>query len=495
MILRASEITKTFGPTVALSNVSLSLVSGEVHAVVGENGAGKSTLFKVLSRYEDKDNGLVFLDDKRFEPESMEEAKSAGVVLVMQELTVNPSLGIAENVYIDRLRDYASRFGIINKKKLQEDAQSILEEIGSSFSVRDNVGTLDVGQLKILEVARALSNRPKVILLDESTAFLNRSQVDALLKVVDKMRDSGLIVGFISHHLDEVQRIADHVTILKDGQYVGDYIAKEISRGEIESLMVGRKTLFDFSNWKTCKSDEVVLSLDKVDTGTAAGPREVSFSLYSREILGIGGLEGSGGQGILECIAGERKPGAGTMELFAKNYEPASPHDAWQSGVAYLPGNRTGEGLVVDFSVLENLIMTDYPRRGPFVDRRKARELVSQYVDSLRIKTSSIQASCRSLSGGNMQKVLLAKCLFARPRVLLLNNPTRGVDVGSRFEIYEKIRELVRTSSISVIMLSEDLLELLGLSDRILIMNKGHIQKEISRDEHPVETDVISYMT
>lgn len=495
MVVRASGITKSFGLTRALSNVSARLQSSEVHAVVGENGAGKSTLFKVIAGYEKKDGGSVFLDEEPFDPLTVEEAQRSGVVLVMQELTINSSLGIAENIFIDRMRAFASPLGLIRKKRLHEAAQAVLDQIGGSLSVTDSLDSLDIGELKILEVARALSYAPKVILLDESTAFLNTSEIDALLKVMNRMREQGLVVGFVSHHLDEVQAIADKVTILKDGELVGEYSSREIGRKEMESLMVGRQMLFNFSDWKSMKKEETVLTLDGARFAGAHQFPPVSLELHRQEILGIGGLQGSGGQDVLEGIIGERPRLSGSMTLFGKPYSPASPYDAWRAGIAYVPGNRTGEGLVTDFSLQENIIMTDFPRRGPFLDRRRMRSRTEEFVDSLRIKCSGILTPCRSLSGGNMQKALLAKSLFPAPTIILLNNPTRGVDIGSRFEIYEKIRGLVSNEGISVIILTEDLLELLGMSDRILVMNKGSISGEISRDEHPEESDVIAYMT
>ena len=495
MIVRAERITKTFGPTLALSNVSINLHSGEVHAIVGENGAGKTTLFKVLSGYEKKDSGSVFLNERPFEPVSAEDAKGSGVVLVMQELTINSSLGIAENVFIDRLRDFASSLGLIKKKKLYEAAQSVLDQIGGSLSVYDNLSSLDLGQLKILEVARALSYAPKVILLDESTAFLNTSEITGLFDVINKLREKGLIVGFVSHHLDEVEKVADRVTILKDGAFVGEYDAKDISRKEMESLMVGRQMLFDFSDWKGYASDKVVLSVKDASFDGVQQTNRISFDLHEREILGIGGLQGSGGQAILEGVVGEKRLTRGTIKLFGALYKPSSPHDGWRAGVGYLPGNRTGEGLVADFSIQENIIMTEYPRKGPFLDVRRARTSAEEYAGALRIKSNSVLTLCKSLSGGNMQKALLAKCLFPKPKVLLLNNPTRGVDIGSRMEIYQKIRDMVRDEGLSVIILSEDLIELLGLADRILVMNRGSIRREISRSEQPEESDIIAYMT
>jgi ABC-type sugar transport system ATPase subunit len=494
MIVQASRITKSFGPTVALSDGSVTLRSGEIHALVGENGAGKSTLLKVIAGYERGDAGAVTIDGEPFAPASASEAARRGVVLVMQELTISHALGIAENVFIDRLRDFTTRWGLIDRRRLQAAAQRILDEIGSDLSVLDDLESLELGQLKILEVARAISHDPRVLLLDESTAFLNTTEVDELLRVMQVLKSRGLVVGFVSHHLDEVQKVADRVTILKDGAFVGEFESHQIDRKQIESLMVGREATFSFAAAAGVGSPSVALELRAARF--AGMPRRVSLDLSLREteVLGIGGLQGSGGHALLEGIIGERRLEEGAMALFGRPYAPVTPHDAWQAGIAYLPGDRTNEGLITEFSVQENLVMPRYPRFGPFLDRRAAATASRRSMEEFRIKARDPSVPCIRLSGGNMQKTLLAKCLFAGPRVLLLNNPTRGVDIASRFEIYQKIRDLVRDQRISVILLTEDLIELLGMSDRILVMNKGHIRKQLLREDAPSEGEVVSYM-
>jgi ribose transport system ATP-binding protein len=493
MIVAASRIDKSFGPTQALTQASVTLRSGEVHALVGENGAGKSTLFKVIAGYERRDAGSVTIDGQAFEPASAHEAAARGVALVLQELTISHALGVAENIYIDRLRSF-TRWGQIDHGRLHRAAQAILDEIGSSLSVTDRLESLELGQLKILQIARALSYRPRVLLLDESTAFLNTTEIEELLRVVNVLKERGLVIGFVSHHLDEVQQIADRVTILKDGAFVGEFDARRIDRKDIESLMVGREASHAFSDVGGCASSGVALELRAVRFEGLRSPAGLDLRLHEREILGMGGLQGSGGQAVLEGIVGERKLLGGAMRLFGAPYAPRTPHDAWRTGIAYLPGDRTGEGLITEFSVQENLVMTRYPRVGPFFDQRVARDEARRSVTEFRIKADDVATPCVRLSGGNMQKTLLAKCLFARPRVLLLNNPTRGVDVGSRFEIYDRIRDLVRLQGLSVVILTEDLIELLGLSDRILVMNKGSIRKELRREDGPAERDVVGYM-
>ncbi len=494
MLLEASGIVKSFGPTVALSRGSVTLRSGEIHALVGENGAGKSTLFKVIAGHERGDSGTVTIDGERFSPATPLEAARRGVAMVMQELTISHALGVAENVFIDRLRDFTTRWGSIDRKKLSAAARAILEEIGSDISVEDDLAALELGQLKILEVARALSYRPRVLLLDESTAFLNTTEIDELLRVMRILKSQGLVVGFVSHHLDEVQKVADRVTVLKDGAFVGEYATAEIDRSRLEALMVGREAVFEFASSAPAPSAEPILELSGVRFQGMPPGVHLDLVLHRTEILGLGGLQGSGGQALLEGIMGERGAVDGTMALAGRSFAPVDAHDAWKVGIAYLPGDRTGEGLIPDFTIQENVVMTSYPRIGPFIDLARAHDAVGEAMVRFRIKAEEPSVRCAQLSGGNMQKTLLAKCLFARPRILLLNNPTRGVDVASRFEIYQLLRELVREQGLSIIMLTEDLIELIGLSDRILVMNKGHIRAELRREDAPVESDVISHM-
>jgi len=493
MVLEAEGISKAFGPTVALRDVSVKLESGKVHALVGENGAGKSTLFKILSAYEQKDSGTIVYNNNSFEPEEQKQAKEAGIVLVMQELTINRSLGISENIFIDQLRNFSNIFGIINRKVMYKRAQSILDEINAEISISNSIDDLDLGQLKIIEVARALSYNPKVILLDESTAYLNTKEITALLNVINSMKTKGIAIGFISHHLDEVGKVADQLTILKDGFCVGVYKADDLTTKEIESLMVGREILFDFSQKNPCwNKNKTIFSIK--DVFAKADLKGINLELHEQEILGIGGLKGAGGEAILETIIGERKISSGSMTLNGRSYEPKMPYDSWQEGIGYLPGSRTTEGLIVDFSVQENIIMTKYPRRGFLIDSNIARSTTEECIETLMIKAKNPLLPCSSLSGGNMQKVVLGKCLYPKPWLLLLNNPTRGIDVGARLEIYKTIRKSVLEDNTSVIILSEDLLELINLSDRILIMNRGRIKKEFLHSENPSEEDVISYM-
>jgi ribose transport system ATP-binding protein len=490
--LVARNIYKSFGATRALDDVSITFEAGQVRALVGENGAGKSTLLKVLAANIHPDKGTIVLDGQPYTPNDMREAERNGVALVFQEITVNPSLTIAENIFIDRLREFQGFAGLIDWKRLNAAAQHILDGMGVNFTVQRDLHDLNLGQWKIIEIARALSYQPKVLFLDESTAFLSTQEVNAFLTAVRNLRERGIAIGFVSHHLDEVQKVADTLTVLKDGKWVGDYAVGQIRTVEIEALMVGREIGSGiYPEKRACASDEVLLKLDHVSVPGEL--HDVSFELCRGEILGIGGLKGSGGEAILEVILGDQHAGSGRISFEGREFRPRRPYDAWDRGIAYLPGDRTGEGLIVDFTVMENVSMAAMPRNGPFLNKRSARTLTEKYIADLFIKAQGPNVACNSLSGGNLQKVVLAKCMAPAPRLLLLNNPTRGIDVGARMEIYRIIRELAN-EGVSVILLSEDLPELIGLSNRILITRTGAVSRIFTTDERPREQEIINHM-
>lgn len=491
MELTAKGIVKTFGGTLALDKVGIELKPGKIHALVGENGAGKSTFLKILAGVEQPDAGVMSLDDQPYAPGGIKDAERSGVAMVFQEVAVNPSIGIAENIFIDRMRNF-SRFGILDQKAMRRKAQEILDSFSAEISVGDNIASLDLGKWKCIEIARALSLSPSILFLDESTAFLNHKEVEVVLMAMRNLRDSGLGIAFVSHHLNEVKEVADSLTILKDGQWVGCFQAAEVTTDDIQRKMVGRDLSGGIFPPKAVAVDRAPLF---TMSGITLAPRLdiESLALAAGEIVGIAGLKGSGGEEILDIASGAKCPDSGTMSLDGKPYQPRTPRDAWRVGIANLPGDRTREGLLVDFSVMDNLILPKPPRRGMFFDRKAGMEMANDLVKRLLIKTRSIQAICGSLSGGNMQKVVVAKCLSVKPRILLLNNPTRGVDVGARHEIYRIIRDLAE-EGMAILIVSEDMPELLGLCDRLLVLRSGRVTKTFGQGTEMNENQVIAHM-
>lgn len=492
MQIVADNIVRSFGSTRALSGVSLTLEPGLVHALVGENGAGKSTLLKILGGAERADSGDITLDGVTYAPRSLAEAVARGVGLVFQEITVNPSLTVAENIFAGQLRAF-SRKGLLFASALQRRAQEILDGFGAGISVRQSLSALDLGQWKCIEIARALSTNPRAVFLDESTAFLNHREVDAVLGAMLALKARGLAVAFVSHHLAEVEGVADRLTILKDGRKVGDFRAGELDRGGIQSRMVGREIL-TAPRGERSAVDEARTVLAFAGVGASPGLAPIDLTLRRGEIVGFAGLKGAGGERVLELAAGVLRPTSGTMVLDDAPFRPRDPAGAWARGVAYLPGDRSAEGLIVDASVLDNLVMADPPHRGPFFDGGRAATAAQTMIARLGIKTASATARSGSLSGGNLQKVVLGKCLATEPRVLLLNNPTRGVDIGARAEIY-RVLHAAAAEGLAILIVSEDLNELIGLADRVLVMRGGEVAAAIEDPSRTSDDAMIRFMT
>ncbi len=491
MDFTVKNVSKRFGPTVAVDNVSVRFAAGEIRAIVGENGAGKSTLLKIVSGIHKRDSGEVYLDDKPFNPENYVQAATEGVAYVFQETTINPYLGIAENIFINRLREFRTPLGLINRKKLNSAAQKILDDIGVDFKATDPIQSLNLGQWKTIEVARGLAYDPKVIFFDESTAFLNYNEVKAFLNIVKRLKERGMAIGIVTHHMNEIFELADTATVMKDGRWVADKKIKDITQDEIQQLMVGRKLSAIYPDKKEVLSDEITMKVEGLSCGDQL--KDVTFELHKGEILGIGGLKGAGGDELLSIIYGDEKETAGKIWVENTEYAHKNPHDAMKNGFSMLPGERTIEGLITTFSIKDNINMGAMKKKGILTDQAKETKVANEMIQKVTIKTDSCEMPCDSLSGGNMQKVVIAKCLATNPKILLLNNPTRGIDVGARLEIYTVISELAK-EGMSILMLSEDLGELIGVSDRTMILRRGEISKMYEFDETPTEESMITYM-
>ena len=495
MTLVAAHLYKQFGPTRAASDVSITLRTGTVHAIVGENGAGKSTTLRMLGGAMRPDSGEMTLGDAPYAPQSVVDAASRGVALVHQEITINRSLTIAENIFIGNLRRYARPLGIMKRKMMATVAQAALDRIGVKISVSTNIDRLNLGELKCIEIARAISSNPNTLLLDESTAYLDHREVDAVLNVMQELKSQGMTIGFVSHHLSEVLAAADDLTILKDGQFVGSFRATEIEANEIHRLMVGRD--LSHGTYPPRPSPPVsaapaILRANKVAVGWELN--DISIEVRRGEILGLAGLKGAGAEALFAGIVGDEPLRHGSMQLMGKDYHPSNPRAAWKHGIAHLPGDRGSEGLIAGFSVLDNLVMARPPTHGPFFDKSRARAMSNDLIKLIGIRTSSADAPCRSLSGGNMQKVVLGKCLAVGPELLLLNNPTRGVDVGARVEIYGIMRQKA-AEGIAIILSSEDMPELIGMSDRLIVLRQGVVAREFTSVEGVEEHEIVQYMT
>jgi ABC-type sugar transport system ATPase subunit len=495
MTLVATGLNKQFGPTRAASNVSITLRTGTVHAIVGENGAGKSTTLRMLGGVMRPDSGEMTLDGALYAPTSALDATHKGVALVHQEITINRSLSIAENIFIGDLRRHAWPLGVLKRRRMAALAQAALDRIGVKISVAANIERLNLGELKCIEIARAISSSPKTLLLDESTAYLDHREVDAVLQVMHELKSQGITIGFVSHHLSEVLAAADDLTILKDGQFVASSSVANIEANEIHRLMVGRDVLQGTYPPRLplpASAAAPALRAEKVAVGRELN--EISLDVRRGEILGLAGLKGAGAEALFAGIVGDEPLRHGRLQLEGKDYHPTSPRAAWQHGIAHLPGDRGNEGLIVSFSVLDNLVMARPPTVGPFFSMARARAMSNDLIKLVGIRTSGAAAPCRSLSGGNMQKVVLGKCLAVGPDLLLLNNPTRGVDVGAREEIYRIMREKA-SQGLAILLSSEDMPELIGMSDRLVVLRQGVMVREFDKLDGVEEHDIVQYMT
>ena len=494
MTLVASGLNKRFGQIIAAGDISITLRAGAVHAIVGENGAGKSTTLRMLGGAFRPDSGEMTLDGVPYAPQSTFDAARKGVALVHQEITINRSLSVAENIFIGDLRRHVGPLGVLKRRQMAAAAQAALDRIGVKISVADNIDRMNLGELKCIEIARAISSNPKTLLLDESTAYLDHREVDAVLHVMQELKSKGMTIGFVSHHLSEVLAAADDLTILKDGRFVASRSAAGIEANEIHRLMVGREVLqgiYPPRSPPTASAAAPALRAEKAAVGRELN--DISLEVRHGEILGLAGLKGAGAEALFAGIVGDEPMRHGLLQLEGKDYHPTNPRAAWRHGIAHLPGDRGNEGLIVSFSVLDNLVMARPPVVGPFFSMPRARAISKDLIKRIGIRTASEASSCQSLSGGNMQKVVLGKCLAVAPCLLLLNNPTRGVDVGAREEIYRLIRRKA-SEGLAILLSSEDMPELIGMSDRVVVLRQGVVAHEFDSLGNVEEHDIVQHM-
>ncbi len=473
-MLRISEIRKSFSTVEVLHGVSFEVEKGLVTALVGENGAGKSTLMKVLSGVHSDYTGEITVDGEAVHFKNPGEAKQSGVSIIHQELSLIPHLTVAENIFIGR--EPTRAFGIVDFSRLFADARTILDEFQFPYPPNTPVRNLSVGWQQIVEVARAFSADAKIFILDEPTSALTESEIEILFEKIRVLKNRGKVIIFISHRLEEIYNIADEVVVLRDGRFVGKYPTGEITRSELIAKMVGR-TIGDSKESEPHVGEEMVLKIEGLEITDGAGVTlsDINFDLREGEVLGLAGLLGSGKSELLKFLYGGTIPGyRGTIYLRGKEYIPRSASKSLEAGIFYLSKDRKGEGVFAGLDVTKNCsmsVLSDFAHYG-FLDEKAEAAAVHDQVSSLNVKLSSYRQSIRELSGGNQQKVLLGRGLLHRPRLLLLDEPTRGIDVGAKAEIYHLIDRL-SASGISFIVSSSEIPELLRICNRILVLHNG----------------------
>lgn len=479
-VLVAKGIGKSFPGVKALKGVNLHLHRGEVLAVLGENGAGKSTLMKILAGLEQADEGSIQWHGHEVSFRSTAEAMQAGIALIHQELNLSENLNAAANVFLGR---EPRQYGFVRRRAMERQAQELLDRLGFGLPATTAVETLSPGKKQIIEIAKALATDARLLIMDEPTASLSQSEAELLFAVIKKLQAQGVSVIYISHRLHEIHSIADRVTVLRDGENAGDLSREEITHDAMVRLMVGR-AMSDFYQHLSHPRGEELLRVKALRT-RAHARHQLDFSLYAGEILGVAGLVGAGRTEMLEALAGVDTALAGEMLLRQKSYQPRSPRDAIQQGVMLVPEDRKQKGLVLNFSVHDNLCLPSLElqaRAGIFRDFRSEKDMASAQMQTLQIKAAHGGQFVGQLSGGNQQKIVIGKWLARKPSVLLLDEPTRGIDVGAKREIYQWMESLVQRG-IGVLFVSSDLEEILGIADRVLVMHEGCLAGELSRDQ------------
>ncbi len=478
-VLEMRHIRKTFPGVVALDNVGFELRRGEVHILLGENGAGKSTLMKILSGAYQKSAGEIILDGAEVEIKNPKHAQTLGISTIYQEFNLIPHLSVGENIFLGREPVHLP--GLIDQRAIFQAATRALSGLGLTLNPRKLVKELRVAEQQMVEVAKALSLDARILIMDEPTAALTEHEIKELFATIRTLKDKGVSIVYISHRMEELFEIGDRVTVLRDGRSVGTYDVHAKSRSELIRLMVNRELTDLFPKERAARGPEVV----RVEgMSTKGGLKEISFILHQGEVLGIAGLLGAGRTELARAIFGLDKITSGTIYINGDPQRIGSPRAAINSGIGFLTEDRKSQGLVLPLSVKANLCLSSIDKfsRWGIMDTKEERQAAGRYVNELRIRTPSIDQKVVFLSGGNQQKVVLSKWLCSQAEVFIFDEPTRGIDVGAKAEIYQLMNRLT-ASGVAIIMISSELLEVLGMSDRILVMRGGRITGEFSAED------------
>lgn len=479
-ILKMQGITKRFPGVLALDQVTISLNRGEVLALVGENGAGKSTLLKILSGAYTKDEGVIEYDGKVIEGYTPNEAIDMGISIIYQELDNYGTLTVAENILVNAMPKKNGKFSPIDWKEAYKKADEIIRQITDEIDVTAKVSTLTAAQQQLVEIAKAMSRNMKVLIMDEPTSALNRVETEQLLKIVQNLAKQGISIIYISHRMDEIFTLSDRIQVMRDGKSVSDFVTAKTDEETIVREMVGR-TLDSMYPHVKQEPGECILKVNHLTCGKA---KDVSFNLHRGEILGLFGLMGAGRTSVVRGLFGDLYLRDGSIEILGNSIKNRSPKDAIHNKIAYVPNERKVEGLMLTDSVRFNISIAviNSLQKHFKVDKKAEKKMADTWVEKLGIRTPSPETRVDNLSGGNQQKVVIARWLQTSPDILILNDPTRGIDVGAKAEIYSLMEDLCR-QGIGIIMISSELQETLSMADRILVMSEGKVTGEVPREE------------
>ena len=471
-------IHKRFPGVLALNNVDLTVKAGEVHALLGENGAGKSTLIKVLGGIYIAEEGEIFIEGKKVTIDGVKAAQANGIAIIHQELVLVPHMTVAENIFLGR---EPMSGGFVDHKKMTDDAQQLLDENRMHIKADALINTLTIAQQQMVEIVKAISFNSKILVMDEPTSSISDKEVEFLFKTMRRLTSQGVGIIYISHKMSELEQICDRVTVMRDGEYVGTKVVKETNKDELIAMMVGRElTNYYTRDFQT--PGDVILKCEHISDGKMA--KDASFEIRKGEIVGFAGLVGAGRSEVMKCIFGLTKNYKGEIEIEGQKVTIRNPIDAMKYGIALVPEDRKAEGLYKVQSVRYNStieVLGDFIK-GIFVNSEKEEEITQKYIDMLSTKTPTQEQMIGNLSGGNQQKVIIGRWLATNPKILILDEPTRGVDVGAKSEIYAIMNELVK-QGMSIIMISSELPEIINMSDRVYVMNEGNITGCLDRTE------------
>ena len=482
------DITKTFPGVVALDKAKLEVREGSVHSLMGENGAGKSTLMKCLFGVYIEDSGNIYISGEKVNFKNSKQALENGVAMVHQELNQVLEQTVMDNIWLGR---FPTTGGIINKKKMYEDTKKIFEELNLNIKPDEKISKLSVSQRQMIEIAKAYSYNAKILVLDEPTSSLTEEEVKRLFEIIDKLKKKGCGIIYISHKMEEILKISDDVTIMRDGKWIATEKAENLDIDKIIKLMVGRDMTHRFPD-KINKPKDTILDVRNLTSFYAPGITNVSFDLRKGEILGVAGLVGSGRTELLETLFGIKKIKSGEITLHSRKIENSNPRQAIRNGFALLTEERRSTGIFGGLSIKFNSIISNikgYSKFGYLNDQKMEKD-TKWVIDSMNVKTPSQKTQIKTLSGGNQQKVILGRWLLTDPEILMLDEPTRGIDVGAKFEIYQLILELASRDK-AVIMVSSEMTELLGICDRIAVMSNGQMAGIIENDENITQEEIL----
>ena len=490
-MIEMTGITKAFSGNVVLRDVEFSLADGEIHALMGENGAGKSTMMKILTGIYTRDAGEVKVDGVPVNFQSPKEAENLGIAVIHQELNILPHLSVAENLFLGKEKTIG-RTGILKTRQMNKEATDILAKLGLHIDVRQPAGTLSVGKQQIIEIAKAINSNAKYIVMDEPTAALTDREIETLFVTIRELKAKGISFVYISHRMEEIFAICDRITILRDGEYVGVREIAKTTFDEIVQMMVGRELGERFPSRK-CAIGEVQLEVKNLSNkGTF---EDINFSVRKGEVLAVAGLMGAGRTEVAQTIFGYRSKSSGEVLINGEKVSITNPIQAMKHGIAFVTEDRKTEGLVLDFSIKDNMMLTSLQNisKAGVIQKKKEDEETAKYIEQLKVRCAGAEQSVGSLSGGNQQKVVIAKWLSTSPDVLILDEPTRGVDIGAKKEIYTIINQLAE-QGVAILMISSELPEVIGMADRVLVMHEGKQTAILSKGQLTQET-IMHYAT